>query len=88
MFIWLFFSSEPLSKRHTIEALALDSIPDKYTSTTDSAVLSGIGTAMMQEVNKSIQVRAYPFPELVVGSLPILSMAVQARGTLGISKCN
>ena len=34
-------------KGHTIEAPALDSIPDKYTSTTDSAVLSNIGTAMM-----------------------------------------
>ena len=45
--VWLFFSSQPLSKRHTMEALALDSIPDKYTSTTESAVLSGIGTAMM-----------------------------------------
>ena len=44
--VWLFFSSEPLSKRHTMEAPALDSIPDKYTSTTDSAVLSCIGTAM------------------------------------------
>ena len=38
VFIWLFFSSKPLSERHTIEAPALDSIPDKYASTTDSAV--------------------------------------------------
>ena len=47
VFIWPFFSSEPLSKRQTIEALALDNIPDKYASPTDSDVLSGIGTAMM-----------------------------------------
>ena len=45
-FIWLFFSSKPLSKRHTIEAPALDSMPDRYASTTDSAVLSAISTAM------------------------------------------
>ena len=45
--IWLFFSSEPSPKRHIIEAPALDSIPDKYTSTTDLAVLFGTGTAMM-----------------------------------------
>ena len=88
IFIWLIFSSEPLSKRQTIEALALDNIPDKCTSTIDSAVLSVIGTTMMQEVNKSIQVRAYLFAELVVGSLPIGSMAIQVKGTLGISKCN
>ena len=47
VFIWLFFSSAPLSKRHTIEALALDSIPVEYTSMTESAVLSGIGTAII-----------------------------------------
>ena len=35
VFVWLFFSSELLSKRHTMESLALDSIPDKYTSTTE-----------------------------------------------------
>ena len=71
-----------------MEAPALDSIPDKYASTTELAVLSGIGTAMMQEVNKSMQVRAYLFPELVVGSLPIVSMAIQVKEILGISKCN
>ena len=47
VFIWLFFSSEPLSKRHTMEAPALNSIPDKYASMTELAVLSGIGTEMM-----------------------------------------
>ena len=88
VFILLFFSSEPLSKTHTIEAPTLDSIPDKYASTTDSAVLASIGTGMMYEVNKSMWVRAYLFPELVVGSLPIVSMAMQAKETLGISKCN
>ena len=67
---------------------ALDSTPNKYTSMTDSAVLSGIGTTIIYEVNKSIQVRAYLFPELVVGSLPIVSMAIQMKGSLGISKCN
>ena len=35
-----------------------------------------------------MQVRAYLFPELVVGILPIVLMAIQAKGTLGISKCN
>ena len=55
---------------------------------TDSAVLSDIGTAITYEVNKSIQVRAYLFPELVVGSLPVVSMAIQTKGTLGIFKCN
>ena len=47
VFIWVFFSSEPLSERHTMEALALDGIPDQYASTTEAAVLSSIGTAMM-----------------------------------------
>ena len=45
----------------------------------DSAVLSGIGTAITYEVNKSMQVSAYLFPELVVGSFPIVSMATQAK---------
>ena len=88
VFIWLFFSSEPLSKRHTMEAPTLDSIPDKYASTTESAVLFSIGIAITWEVNKSMQVKAYLFLELVVGSLPIVSMAIQAKGILGISKCN
>ena len=44
--------------------------------------------AIMYEVNKSMQVSAYLFPELVVGSLPIVSIAIQTKGTLGISKCN
>ena len=57
-------------------------------STTDTVVLSGIGTAIMYEVNKSLQVRAYLFPELVVDSLLIVSMAIETKGTLGISKCN
>ena len=35
-----------------------------------------------------MQVRAYLFPELVIGSLPIVSMAIQAKGILGISKYN
>ena len=35
-----------------------------------------------------MQVREYLFPEFVVGSLPIVSMAIQMKGTLGISKCN
>ena len=61
VFIWLFFSSEPLSERHTMEAQAHDSIPDKYTSTTESAVLSSIGTAITYEVNKSMQIKAYLF---------------------------
>ena len=47
VFVCLFYSSEALSKRHTMEALALDSIPDTNASTTDSAVLPCIGTAMM-----------------------------------------
>ena len=68
--------------------MALDSIPDKYVSTTDLAVLFSIGTGMMQEVNKSMQVRTYLFPELVVESLPIVSMAIQVKGTLGTCKCN
>ena len=88
LLIWLFFSSEPLSKRHNIEALALDSIPDKYTFTVDSAVLSGHRYSYDVRGNKSMQVRAYLFPELEVGSLPIVSMAIQAKGMLGISKCN
>ena len=46
VFIWLFFSSVPLSERHTMEAPALHSIPDKYASMTEFAVLSSIGTAM------------------------------------------
>ena len=88
VFIWLIFSSKPLSKRHTIEAPALDSMAHRYASTTDSAVLSGFGKAVMLEVNKSMQVSAYLFPELVVGSLPIVLMAIQTKGILGISKCN
>ena len=54
----------------------------------DSAVLSGIGTAITYEVSKSMQVSAYLFPELVVGSFPIVSMAMQVKGTLGIFKCS
>ena len=33
-----------------------------------------------------MQVRGYLFHELVVGSLLIVSMAIQVKGTLGISK--
>ena len=55
---------------------------------TDSAVLSGIARAITYEVNKAIQVRTYLLPELLVGSLPIVSMAIQMKGTLGIFKCN
>ena len=35
-----------------------------------------------------MQIGAYLFPELVVGSLPIVSMTIQAKGTLGISRLN
>ena len=53
----------------------------------DSAVLYSIGTAITYEVNRSMQVSANLFPELVVGSFPIVSIAMQMKGTLGISKC-
>ena len=34
----------------------------------DSAVLSGIGTAIKKEVSKSIHVNVYLLPEVVTGS--------------------
>ena len=71
-----------------MEVPTLDNIPDRYTSMTESAVLSSIGTAMTYEVNRLMQVSAYLLPELLVGSLPIVLMAIHVNRVLGISKCN
>ena len=71
-----------------MDAPVLERIPERYASTTDSAALLGIGTAMMYDVNKSIQVSAYLLPEEVVGNLPMVSIALHAKGTSGISKCS
>ena len=43
---------------------------------------------MMQEVSRSIQVSVYLLPDDVVGNLLMVSMAMHAKGTLGISKCS
>ena len=42
----------------------------------DAAVLFGIGSAITWEVSKSIQINAYLLPDVVVGNLPIVSIAV------------
>ena len=39
---------------------------------------------MMYDVSRSIQVSAYLLPGDVVGNLSIVSMAIHAKGTLGI----
>ena len=81
------FNSEPLSERQAMNAPVLEGVPERYASTTDSADLLGIGAAMMQDVNKSLQVSAYLLPLDVVGSLPMVSIAMHAKGTFGISRC-
>ena len=79
MFILLFFNSELLSERQTMDASVLERIPERYVSTTDSAALLQIGTAMTYDVNKSIQVSAYLLPEEVVDNLPMVSIAMLAK---------
>ena len=79
------FNSEPLSERQTIDTPVLERTPERYASTTDSAALLGIGTAMMYDVNKSIQVSAYLLPGEVVDNLPMVSIAMHTKGTFGIS---
>ena len=81
-----FFNSDPLSGRQTMDEPVLERFPERYVSTTDSAALLGIGTAMMYDVNKSIQVSACLLPEEVVGNLPMAFIAMHAKGTFGISK--
>ena len=69
-----------------MDALVLERIPERYASTMDSAALLGIWTAMVHDVNKSIQVSAYLLPLDVVGNLPMVSIAMHAKGTFGISR--
>ena len=66
----------------------LERIPEGYASTMHSAALLGIGTAMTYDVNKSIWVSTYLLPLDVVDNLPMVSIAIQAKGTFGISRCN
>ena len=56
--------------------------PERYASTTDSAALLGIGTAMMYDDNKSIQVTVCLLPEEVVGNLPMVSIVMHAKHIL------
>ena len=82
------FFIEPLSERQTMETLVLERLPKRYASTTDSAALLGMGTAVMLEINKSIHVSVYLLPLHVVGSLSMVSIAMHAKGNFGISKCS
>ena len=43
LFISLFFNSEPLSERQTMDAPVLERMPERYASTTDSTALLGMG---------------------------------------------
>ena len=71
-----------------MDAPVLERIPERYACTIDSAALLGIGTAMTYDINKSIQVSAYLLPLDVVGNLLMVSMAMRAKGTFGISRCS
>ena len=53
-----------------------------------SATLLEIETVIMDDVNTSIQVSAYLLPEDVVGNLTMIFIAMHAKDTFGISKCN
>ena len=71
-----------------MDAPVLERIPERYASTTNSAALLGIGTAMTYDFNKSIQVSAYLLPVEVVGNLPMLSTVMHVKVLWYLKKCS